>query len=97
MEGGAHVVMEAVRSGTPVLASRIAGNVGMLGADYAGYFDWDDAAQLVDLLRRCHYDKAFFAHLQAQCAARAPLFALQTEQLALHRLVAELTSAQPLV
>ena len=38
MEGGAHVVMEAVRSGTPVLASRIAGNVGMLGADYAGYF-----------------------------------------------------------
>jgi len=97
MEGGAHVVMEAVRSGTPVLASRIAGNVGMLGADYAGYFDWDDAAQLVDLLRRCHHDKAFFAHLQAQCAARAPLFAPQTEQLALHRLVAELTSAQPLV
>jgi len=49
------------------------------------------------LLRRCHHDKAFFAHLQAQCAARAPLFAPQTEQLALHRLVAELTSAQPLV
>ena len=97
MEGGAHVVMEAVRSGTPVLASRIAGNVGMLGADYAGYFDWDDAAQLVALLRRCHHDEAFFAHLQAQCTARAPLFAPQTEQLALHRLVAELTSAQPLV
>ena len=34
MEGGAHVVMEAVMSGTPVLASRIDGNVGMLGADY---------------------------------------------------------------
>ena len=32
MEGGAHVVLEAVRSGTPVLASRIDGNVGMLGA-----------------------------------------------------------------
>ena len=28
MEGGAHVVIEAVRSGTPVLASRIDGNVG---------------------------------------------------------------------
>ena len=39
MEGGAHVLMEAVRSGTPVLASRVAGNVGMLGADYLGYFD----------------------------------------------------------
>ena len=37
-EGGAHVIMEAVRSGTPVLASRIPGNVGMLGLDYPGYF-----------------------------------------------------------
>ncbi len=39
IEGGAHVVMEAVRSGTSVLASRIAGNLGMLGADYGGYFE----------------------------------------------------------
>jgi glycosyltransferase involved in cell wall biosynthesis len=31
MEGGAHVVIEALRSGTPVLASRIAGNLGLLG------------------------------------------------------------------
>jgi hypothetical protein len=32
MEGGAHVVIEAMRSGTPVLASRIDGNLGLLGA-----------------------------------------------------------------
>ena len=38
MEGGANVIIEAVTSGVPVLASRIDGNVGMLGADYAGYF-----------------------------------------------------------
>src|SRR5690606_17615691 len=38
MEGGANVVLEAVRCGTPVLASRIDGNVGMLGEAYAGYF-----------------------------------------------------------
>ena len=44
MEGGAHVVIEAVRSGTPVLASRIDGNVGLLGADYRGYFAPGDAA-----------------------------------------------------
>jgi glycosyltransferase involved in cell wall biosynthesis len=31
MEGGAHVVIEAVTSGTPVLASRIPGNLGLLG------------------------------------------------------------------
>ena len=38
--------MEAVRSGTPVVASRIDGNIGMLGQDYAGYFEWGDAAAL---------------------------------------------------
>lgn len=95
MEGGAHVVMEAVRCGTPVLASRIDGNVGMLGSDYAGYFDWDNAHQLVDLLRRCHQEPAFLAQLQAQCAARAPLFAPQAERLAVQQLVTELTAAQP--
>ena len=92
MEGGAHVVMEAVRAGTPVIASRIAGNVGMLGADYAGYFDWNDAQQLANLLRRCH-DRAtdpLYSTLQAQCAARAPLFSPQAEQAALLCLVAEL-------
>jgi putative glycosyltransferase (TIGR04348 family) len=94
MEGGAHVVMEAVRSGTPVLASRIDGNVGMLGADYAGYFDWDHAEQLVALLHRCHHEPAFYARLQAQCAARAPLFAPETERLALQQLVRGLTAAR---
>jgi putative glycosyltransferase (TIGR04348 family) len=53
MEGGAHVIMEAVCSGTPVLASRVPGNVGMLGADYAGYFEPGDAAGLAALLKRC--------------------------------------------
>jgi putative glycosyltransferase (TIGR04348 family) len=93
MEGGAHVVMEAVRCGTPVLASRIDGNVGMLGAAYAGYFDWDNEHQLVALLRRCHQEPAFLAHLQAQCLERAPLFAPQAERQALRRLVTELTAA----
>ena len=95
MEGGAHVVMEAVRSGTPVLASRIDGNVGMLGTDYAGYFDWGNEQQLVDLLRRCRHEPAFLAHLQAQCTARAPLFAPEAERRALRQLVSELTAASP--
>ena len=90
MEGGAHVVMEAVRCGTPVLASRVEGNVGMLGADYAGYFDWDNAGQLVALLRRCRTDAIFYAGLQAQCAARAPMFTAEVEARHLHQLVADL-------
>ena len=87
MEGGAHVVMEAVCSATPVLASRIAGNVGMLGADYDGYFDWGNAPQLASLLERCHDEPAFLAHLAAQCALRAPLFAPAAEKAALLGLV----------
>lgn len=88
MEGGAHVIMEAVLSGTPVLASRIAGNVGMLGADYAGYFPPGDATALVSLLRQCHAgqtrpDGGMLAALQAQCTLRAPLFEPQAEQSAL--------------
>ncbi len=87
MEGGAHVVMEAVCSGTPVLASKVDGNVGMLGDDYAGYFIWGDAQGLADLLIRCRDDAAFLAHLRAQCEARAPLFQPAKEQAALIDLI----------
>jgi putative glycosyltransferase (TIGR04348 family) len=74
MEGGAHVILEAVQSGTPVLASRISGNIGMLGGDYAGYFEVGDAAGLAALVKRCATEPAFLAHLQSQCAQRAELF-----------------------
>ena len=93
MEGGAHVVMEAIASGTPVLASHIAGNIGMLGADYAGYFPCGDAPALAALLRRCSArtkDDALLDTLIVQCARRAPLFEPAAEHAALHRLVNEL-------
>ena len=65
MEGGANVVIEAVRSGVPVLASRIDGNVGLLGADYDGYFPVGDADALAALIRRFCADAAFAAALRA--------------------------------
>lgn len=99
IEGGAHVVMEAVRCGTVVLASRIDGNVGMLGDDYPGYFAWNNANQLVQLLRRCRDEvcstaghDGLYAQLQRQCAQRAPLFSAEAEQTALLKLVHALTS-----
>ena len=46
MEGGANVVCEALRIGVPVLASRIPGNVGLLGAGYGGYFRVEDERAL---------------------------------------------------
>src|SRR5260370_1450891 len=41
-EGGANVLVEAITAGTPVLASRISGNIGMLGRRYPGYFEPGD-------------------------------------------------------
>ena len=88
MEGGAHVIMEAVCSGTPVLASRMDGNVGMLGARYDGYFPVGDTAALATLLLQCKNDKAFLDHLSSQCALRAPLFSPAAEKASLLGLVA---------
>ncbi len=90
MEGGAHVVIEAVRSGTPVLASAIDGNIGLLGRDYAGYFDWGDAQGLADRLERACDDPAMLAGLERQCAARAPLFDPAHERRTLLALAADL-------
>lgn len=94
MEGGAHVVMEAVLSGTPVLASRVDGNVGMLGSDYEGYFPVGDATALADGLRQLRrglgHSTGQLATLQAQCEARAALFAPEAERQSLLTLLAEL-------
>ena len=87
MEGGAHVVLEAAVSGTPVLASRIDGNLGMLGEDYDGYFDWNDAAGLATLLGQCRDPQSdLLTRLARQTAARATLFAPATECAAVRRL-----------
>ena len=87
MEGGANVIIEAITSGVPVLASAISGNRGMLGDDYAGLFAPGDAAALAALIERCVAEPAFLALLQSQCAARAPLFAPDAERAALLQLV----------
>ena len=94
MEGGANVIIEAVTSGVPVLASDIDGNRGMLGPDYAGYFPLGDAAALAALMERCIAERAFLERLHAQCAARAALFAPEAEQAALRDLVDNLLIAR---
>ena len=72
-EGGANVVSEAVADGVPIVASRIPGNVGLLGDDYPGYFPVGDATALRGLLVRCETDPGFLVELRA---AGAPLRAL---------------------
>ncbi|MGH8796564.1 MAG: selenoneine biosynthesis selenosugar synthase SenB [Caldimonas sp.] len=92
LEGGAHVVMEAVRAATPVLASRIPGNAGLLGDGYEGGFEAGDAAALADLLTRCRDDAALLPRLGAMCAERSPLFEPARERATLLALVRRLLS-----
>ena len=87
MEGGANVIIEAVTSGVPVLASNISGNVGMLGDDYAGLFAPGDAQALARLIERSATDPRFADRLRRQCAARAALFAPAAERARLLDLV----------
>jgi len=91
MEGGANVVVEAVTAGTPVLASRISGNIGMLGRDYEGYFPAGDDAALAALLERSSLDGRFLARLRTQCARRAPLFTPARERREVVRMLAQAT------
>jgi putative glycosyltransferase (TIGR04348 family) len=95
LEGGAHVIAEAVRSGTPVIASRVDGNVGMLGADYTGYFEWNDANALAGLLQRARDDPDMLPGLAEQCRARAHLFEPDRERSTLLRLLSELIRREP--
>jgi putative glycosyltransferase (TIGR04348 family) len=90
MEGGANVIAEAVTAGTPVLASRISGNVGMLGSAYPGYFPAVDAQALAALLKRCTEEARFYAALGRHCRARRSQFSPQRERSSLLALLGEL-------
>jgi putative glycosyltransferase (TIGR04348 family) len=95
MEGGANVIIEAVNSGVPVLASDIAGNRGMLGEDYAGYFAVGDSVALAALIDHASHDAAYRRTLQEQCARRRPLFQPERERTTLLRVVGELLLNAP--
>jgi putative glycosyltransferase (TIGR04348 family) len=88
-EGGANVVSEAVVAGVPILASRMDGNVGLLGEDYEGYFPVGNTQALADLMRRVECDPKFVSRLGKALRRRAPLFRPAREIAAWRRLLAE--------
>jgi putative glycosyltransferase (TIGR04348 family) len=93
MEGGANVVIEALRSHVPVLASRIDGNVGLLGAEHPAYFEPGDDAGLAALMQRLADDAAFAAALRERSRSLAPRFDPAAERQAVRALLADLVGA----
>jgi putative glycosyltransferase (TIGR04348 family) len=87
-EGGANVISEAAVAGVPILASRMDGNVGLLGKDYPGYFKVGDTRGLARLLRRIEEDADFMRELGKAVRRRAPLFRPAREIAAWRRLLA---------
>ena len=90
IEGGANVISEALVEGVPVLASHIPGSIGLLGADYAGYFPAGDTAALTELLLRAETERPFYARLRAACKERARLFKPAREMSAWQKVLREL-------
>ena len=89
LEGGANVISEAVSVGTPIIASRVSGTIGLLGEDYPGYFDVGDTLSLRSLLSRAEEDSRFYGELQ-RCGRRLlPLVLPRRERSDWDRLVRE--------
>ncbi|MFC4259056.1 selenoneine biosynthesis selenosugar synthase SenB [Marinobacter lacisalsi] len=83
MEGGANVVSEACRAGLPVLASDIAGNLGLLGEDYPGVYPVGDEAALAALMERAEKDPQWLDCLRAIVDTLAVNFTPEKERASL--------------
>ena len=79
MEGGANTVCEAIACGTPVLASRIPGNTGLLGRNYPGLYEAGNTQALARLIERTATSPAFYERLRDACDMLRPMVEPQRE------------------
>jgi putative glycosyltransferase (TIGR04348 family) len=89
LEGGANVVSEALAAGVPIVSSRIAGSIGILGPDYPGYFPVGDTRALAIMLGKAECDRQFYQSLKNHCKRRAQLVAPARERRAWEQLLRE--------
>lgn len=93
VEGGSNAVVEALACSVPVLASRIPGTLGQLGAAHPGYFEVGDTAGLALLLERAESEPVFLEDLRASGARARERFSPERELEAWRALLAELAGA----
>lgn len=95
LEGGANVLSEAIASSVPVLSTRIDGSVGILGADYPGYFPVGDSNALTALLQRAEDEPDFLSRLADGIERAQPLVKMEREREAWRSLLGEFTGTGP--
>lgn len=93
LEGGANVVSEAIAVGTPVISSLIPGSVGILGADYPGYFPVGDSGALRQHLLRAESGNGLYRDLLQRVAKLQPLVSVARERDSWQTLLRELSSS----
>lgn len=94
-EGGANVLSEAISMGVPIVSSRIAGSLGILGADHPAYFEPGDTEALAALLTRAEQDPAYFLDLRDRSMRLRPLVDPARERESWKRVLAAVTVAPP--
>jgi putative glycosyltransferase (TIGR04348 family) len=88
--GGANTVGEAIVLGTPVIASAVAGNIGLLDGDYPGLFPAGDPVAFAALLARFEGEPAYRELLGERCRVLAERHRPEREREAWRALLAEL-------
>ena len=91
IEGGAAVISEALVAGTPILATRISGNVGQLGSKYPGLFEVGNSKQLAELLEMVETDVKFYNDLKSECRKLAKKYRPAKELGAWKKLLREIS------
>ncbi|MCI0388022.1 MAG: TIGR04348 family glycosyltransferase [Acidobacteria bacterium] len=90
LEGGANVLSEAIVASVPIVASRIPGTVGIMGADYPGYITVGNTRELMRLLIRAEADPDFLGLLKSHSERLIRLFDPAREQRAWANLLGEI-------
>jgi putative glycosyltransferase (TIGR04348 family) len=92
MEGGAHVVSEAIAIGIPVIATDIPGNRGLLGDTYPAYYPVGDKVALSKLLTKAESNPAFYQKLCKAIAGRQKITKPELEKKSIQKLIHKLLS-----
>ena len=84
---------EAIIAGIPIIASRISGNIGLLGPNFPGYFNPGNERELADLLMRAETRPDFIQLLHSYGERLRPRFLPEKEASAWEQLVVEVTKS----
>ena len=88
-EGAPSLISEAVVNGVPILTSKIASTIGLLGANYPGFFRYEDTQGLCRLMQKCETDPQFLRQLKRHLRSIKKRFDPKVEQNAWKKLIAK--------